>query len=277
MGEEKEMIKTTILALTILAAALPASAQTIRRGEEKSLACDRNSFNQNRLVTTCEMREQTIAYGGRVAIDPGQNGGVTVKAWDNANVLVRSKVESAGIDEGSAKIVGAQIQVNTSGGTINASGPESNKDRNWSVSFEVFVPRRADLNLKTYNGGISITGVEGNIQFHAMNGGVNLKHVGGEVVGDTTNGGLNIELAGDRWTGNKLDARTTNGGINITMPERYSAHFETATVNGRLNLDFPMTVRGELGRKLTTEIGSGGPTIHVETTNGGVNVKRAAI
>jgi DUF4097 and DUF4098 domain-containing protein YvlB len=270
-------MKKTILALTILAAALPASAQTIRRGEEKSLGCDRNGFNQGRLVSTCEMREQTIAYGGRLSVDPGQNGGVTVKAWDNANVMVRSKVESAGIDEGSAKIVGAQIQVNTSGGAINAIGPESSKDRNWSVSFEVFVPRHADLNLKTYNGGISITGVQGNIQFHAMNGGVSLKQVGGDVEGDTMNGGLNIDLAGDRWVGNKLNAKTTNGGVNITMPERYSAHFETATVNGRLNVDFPMTVQGEIGRKLTTEIGSGGPTIHVETTNGGVNVKRAAI
>jgi hypothetical protein len=61
------------------------------------------------------------------------------------------------------------------------------------------------------------------------------------------------------------------------MPERYSANFETGTVNGGLNVDFPMTVRGELGKRLSTVLGSGGPTIHVETTNGGVNVRRAAI
>lgn len=264
-------MKTTILACAILSCSLPAMAQ------QKSLSCDRNSFNQNKLVTTCEMREQNAAYGGRLSVDPGQNGGVTVKAWDGSGVLVRSKVEAAGIDEGAAKIVASQINVNTSGGAVNVMGPATDNTKNWSVSFEIFVPRRADLNIKTYNGGIAITGVHGNIQFDAMNGGVSLKGLGGDVEGKTMNGGLNVDLAGDRWDGTKLDARTTNGGVNLTMPERYSAHFETATVNGRLNVDMPMTVRGEIGRKLTTELGAGGPTIHVETTNGGVNVKRAAL
>jgi DUF4097 and DUF4098 domain-containing protein YvlB len=277
------MTKLSIVALTILACVAPASAQNTvqntvtRRSEDRGMTCDRNGSNWNKLVSTCEIREQTIAFPGRLSVDPGMNGGVTVRGWDNASVLVRSKVEAAGTDEGAAKIVGSQVQVNNSGGSLSATGPETSNERNWSVSFEIFVPRRADLNLKTYNGGISITGVEGNIQFHAMNGGVNLRQLGGDVEGDTMNGGLNIDLHGDRWNGNKLSAKTTNGGVNITMPERYSAHFETATVNGRLNLDIPMTVRGEIGRRLSTEIGSGGPTIHIETTNGGVNVKRAAL
>ncbi|HLW77309.1 MAG TPA: DUF4097 family beta strand repeat-containing protein [Bryobacteraceae bacterium] len=256
--------------LAILALTIPAMAQ------QKSLSCDRNGFNQNRLVTHCEMREQTIAYPGRISVDPGTNGGISVKGWDGGGVLVRSKVESAGVDDGAARIVGSQIQINTSGGVVNATGPDLNGDQNWSVSFEIFVPRQADLNLKANNGGITITGVNGNIQFHTMNGGVTLKELAGDVEGDTMNGGLNITLAGDRWNGNKLDARTTNGGINISMPQQYSAHFETGTVNGHLNLDFPMTVHGEIGRHLVTEIGSGGATIHVETTNGGVNVRRSS-
>ena len=53
--------------------------------------------------------------------------------------------------------------------------------------------------------------------------------------------------------------------------------FETGTVNGQLNVAFPMTVHGEIGRRLSTDIGSGGPTIHVETTNGGVNIKKASM
>ncbi len=262
-------MKITLAALAILSCSIPAVAQ------QGSLNCDRNGFNQNRLVTHCEMREQTISYPGRLTVDPGMNGGVSVKGWDGGGVLVRSKVESTGVDDGAARIVGSQIQVNTSGGVVNAIGPEMENNQNWSVSFEIFVPRQADLNIKANNGGISISGVQGNIQFHTMNGGVSLKQIVGDVEGDTMNGGLSIELSGNRWNGNKLDAKTINGGVNITMPQNYSAHFETATVNGRLSLDFPVTVRGEIGHRLTTEIGSGGPTIHVETTNGGVNVKHS--
>lgn len=258
------------IALTILIAVLPAVAQN------KTLNCE-NHGNQSGRVTHCEMREQSVAFAGRLSVDGGSNGGVTVKGWDNAGVLVRAKVEASAADAGAAAGVGAQVRVDVSAGQVSASGPAQSNDQGWSVSYEIFVPRRGDLNLKANNGGIHISDVAGNIQFETKNGGVTLSRLAGDVEGKTTNGGVNVELAGARWDGAKLDARTTNGGVNISMPENYSAHFETATVNGHLNLDFPMTVHGEIGRQLVTDVGSGGATIHVETTNGGVNVKRAAM
>jgi DUF4097 and DUF4098 domain-containing protein YvlB len=257
--------------LWITLAATTVFAQT------KSLSCDNNNNRNDRLVSSCEMREQTIAYGGRLTVDGGVNGGVSVKGWDNAQVLVRSKVETSAPDEASAKSLASQVHVDWSAGQLKASGPEMDKNQNWAVSYEVFVPRNADLSLKTHNGGISIADVRGSIQFDALNGGVNLKNLGGDVEGKTMNGGLNVTLSGNRWDGTKLDARTTNGGVNVNMPQNYSAHFETATVNGHLNHDLPMTVRGnisDIGKKLSTDIGGGGPTVHVETTNGGVNVKK---
>jgi hypothetical protein len=260
-------VKTITL---ILIAALPAIAQ------EKKLNCE-NRGNQSGRVTHCEMREQSVAFAGRLSVDAGTNGGVSVKGWDSAGVLVRARVEAQAGEEGAAAALGAQVRVDVSAGQVSASGPAQSHDANWTVSYEIFVPRRGDLNLKANNGGINISDVSGNIQFQTMNGGVTLKRLAGDVEGTTTNGGLIVELAGARWDGAKLDARTTNGGVNISMPENYSAHFETATVNGHLNLDFPMTVHGEIGRRLATDVGSGGATIHVETTNGGVNVKRAAM
>jgi len=257
--------------LLITFAAVTAFAQT------KSLACEQTSRHEPHQVNLCEMREQTIAYGGKLAVDGGQNGGVSIKGWDGAGVLVRSKVDAWGPDEGSAQSVMSQVHVDFSAGQLKASGPENVRNQWFSVSYEVFVPRNADLSLKTHNGGISIADVRGTIQFDALNGGVNLKNLGGDVEGATKNGGLNITLAGNRWDGTKLDARTTNGGVNVNMPTSYNAHFETATVNGHLNANFDMTVHGnlsELSKKMSTDIGSGGPTIHVETINGGVNVKK---
>jgi DUF4097 and DUF4098 domain-containing protein YvlB len=256
--------------LFIALAAATAFAQT------RSLECDSNN-NHNRLATSCEMREQTIAYGGRLNVDGGTNGGVSIKGWDSSSVLIRSKVETYGIDDATAKSLASQVHVNWSAGQISATGPEMSHDQSWAVSYEVFVPRNADLSLKTHNGGISIADVRGNIQFDALNGGVNLKNLAGDVEGKTQNGGLNITLTGARWDGAKLDARTTNGGINLSMPQNYSAHFETGTVNGHLNANFDMTVHGnisDLSKRLSTDLGSGGPTVHVETTNGGVNIKK---
>lgn len=256
-----------------LLAALPAAAQR-GQGQEKSLNCNDRNFNQNRMVTHCEMREQTLGFAGRMTIDPGTNGGVSIKGWDRGDVLIRAKVEAAGDDEMAAKAVASQIHLNLSAGQVTTMGPEQGRHQNWSVSYEIFTPKNGDISVKTYNGGISISDVRGHIQFDAMNGGVSLKRLAGDVEGHTMNGGLNIELIGDRWDGAKLDARTTNGGVNVTMPERYSAQLETATVNGNMNIDMPMVVRGEIGKRLSTTLGSGGPLVHIETTNGGVNIKR---
>lgn len=243
-------------------------------GQTKTLTCDHHG-NYGNLVHSCEIREQTVAFSGRLNVDGGTNGGVSIKGWDSASVLVRARVDTSAIDDASAKALASQIRVDTSAGQVRASGPETSQDRNWSVSYEIFVPRQADLALKTHNGAVNIADVRGNIQFEVMNGGVNLKRLGGDVEGTTTNGGLNIELAGTRWDGAKLDVRTTNGGVNVSMPENYSAHFESETVNGHVNSAFPITVRGNISSKrLSTDIGSGGPTIHVETTNGGVTLKK---
>jgi len=241
--------------------------------QTKSLSCDNGGWGGK--AHSCEIREQTVGFAGRLNVDGGTNGGISVKGWDGAGVLVRSRVDTQAADDASAKALASQVRVDTSAGQVHATGPSSANDENWSVSYEVFVPRNADLTLKTHNGGLSIADVKGNIQFDVLNGGVNLRRLGGDVEGKTVNGGLNIELAGTRWDGAKLDARTNNGGINIAMPENYSAHFETATVNGHVNANYPLTVHGNIGgKRLTADLGSGGPTVHVETTNGGVNLRK---
>ena len=139
------------------------------------------------------------------------------------------------------------------------------------------MPQRSNVSLKTMNGGISITDVTGRLEFKALNGGVHLSRVGGTVRGATTNGGLNVELSGVRWEGEALDVSTTNGGVSMSIPENYSAHLETATVNGRLHVDFPVTVQGEITRELAVNLGSGGATVRATTTNGGVSIRRKSL
>jgi len=86
---------------------------------------------------------------------------------------------------------------------------------------------------------------------------------------------LVVELDGSRWDGEELDVRTTNGGIVMSVPDNYSAHLETGTVNGHLSIDFPVTVQGRITRELAVNLGSGGATVRAMTTNGGVRIKRA--
>lgn len=266
--------RSAFVAALVTIAGVSVLAQNSKGG---SLNCRDNNWYNNKLVGNCEVREQTLApTGGTIIIDGRQNGGVSVKGWDQNQILLRARVQTGAPTAEEAAGLASQVRIETGGGKIFASGPESRENYHWNVSFEVFVPRRTDLSLETHNGGISIAEVNGRIEFNATNGGVVLKKVGGTVRGSTTNGGLVVELGGDRWDGETLDVSTTNGGVTMSVPENYSAHLETGTVNGSISVDFPVTVQGRITKELALNLGAGGATVKAMTTNGGVRIRRVS-
>ncbi len=88
---------------------------------------------------------------------------------------------------------------------------------------------------------------------------------------ETHNGGITISDVRGRI---RFDA--LNGGVTVSIPRNYSAQLETRTVNGGINVNFPVTVQGRIGRSLDVRLGEGGRTVRAVTTNGGVNIVRGA-
>ncbi len=221
----------------------------------------------------CEVREFTLSASGSLRVNARPNGGIDVEAWDRNEVLVQAKVVGRAESEERARAIASQVEIERDA-TVRADGPDTRRREGWSVSYRIFVPREYDLDLTSMNGGIGVEGVRGQLELETTNGGLHLGDVGDDVRGRTTNGGLHIQLSGSRWQGEGLDARTTNGGVNLVVPEGYSAHLEAATTNGGFSVDFPITVSGRIGRRLSADLGSGGAPVRVVTTNGGVRVTR---
>ena len=244
-----------------------------RGKEERGLSCNDNRGGDR--GSHCVIKEQTVAAtGGTITVDGRMNGGVTVRGWDRNEIFVRSKIQTWADTDDVAQALAGQVRIETGGANIHAEGPETRDRLGWSVSFEVYSPRNSNLSLKAHNGGIGVSDVRGQIEFDTMNGGVSLRRLAGDVKGQTMNGGLAIDLAGAGWDGKGMDVRTTNGGVTLSIPENYSAHLETGTVNGGLKTDFPITLQGEVKRELSFDLGGGGQTIRAMTTNGGVSIKR---
>lgn len=271
----KKLLSRSVLIVTIICVgSVLAFSQKEKNKEKDSLACNDN-WSSDRLVGHCEIKEQTLAApNDTLDVDGRANGGISIKGWERNEILMRARIQTAARSEAEAKELVGQIRIETTGSKIFASGPDNTKDHWWSVSYEIFVPHRSNLSLKSNNGGIAISDVNGQLEFTARNGGVSLRRIGGTVKGGTTNGGVAVELSGARWEGEALDVSTTNGGVSISIPENYSAHVETGTVNGRLSSDFPT---GEVrdSRELAFNLGGGGATIRARTTNGGVRIHRA--
>jgi len=245
-----------------------------QRHKSHSLSCD-DQWSDSNKAQHCEMREATIAApAGVLSVDGQRNGGISIKGSDRSDVLIRARVQTRADTDADAQAMATQIRVETGGSRVYASGPETRGDRNWSVSYEIFVPHQSDLSLTAHNGGIAVADVRGKINFNTMNGGVSLSRLAGSVHGQTTNGGVNVDLEGGTWDGDALDVSTTNGGVSLHMPENYSAHLETGTTNGGMNIGFPITVQGKITKQLSLDLGSGGPLVRVTTVNGGISIGR---
>lgn len=264
-------LATTVTAVT-LAAAIPAGQR--RPAESSDWCTDRNNSDDREVFS--EIRDFVVpASGATLAVDASPNGGIKVEGQARPDVQVQACVSATAATDAQARALAQRVEVTATAERVSASGPTGLARReSWHVSYRLAVPNRTSLSLRSTNGGIAITDVEGQIEFRTVNGGVSLARLGGDVRGSTSNGGVDVELDGSTWNGSGLEVQTENGGVRMTVPASYSARLETGTVNGRMNVDFPVTVQGRIGRNLETQLGAGGPLIKVRTSNGGVHIRQ---
>jgi DUF4097 and DUF4098 domain-containing protein YvlB len=265
-------ISLTTLTIAVLGLPYTLSGQGDDRAQRWLQNCQ-NNWDHDR-ANFCELRNFTLRPQSKLSIDGRMNGGVSFHGWDRNEVRVIALIQANASDDNQAAALAKQITVSTEGGRIRADGPVVQGRSWWSVSYEIYVPRHSNLEAVTQNGGVSAESVEGDLDLHAVNGGIRVEDVAGDVRGETTNGGVSATLSGSSWRGRGLDLRTMNGGVSLTIPRAYNARLETGTTNGGMNIDFPITVHGMIGKRIQTQLGSGGPVVRVVTTNGGVRVRQ---
>ena len=266
-------------AIVLLGVSLPHShhhvhaAAAAQAGNWKNADCENNGNHWGE-AHVCQMRRTTFALAsGRMSVET-VNGGIETLGEDRSDVALEARVTAWAPSESAANDVLSQVVIDTNDGEVRDHGPHQHflNRTGYAVDYHLHVPRHLAAELHTMNGGIDLTRVDGSLHFETTNGGVTLDHVSGDVQGHTVNGGLNVSLDGDHWQGDGLRADTTNGGISLRVPEHYNAHLETGTVNGGINVDFPVTVQGTIKNHLNTDLGSGGTTVHVQTVNGGITI-----
>jgi len=261
----------TLSTVAALALASTVGAAEVRVVEDDAW-CRQDGWNDR--PRYCEVREATLPAGSLLTVDSRPNGGIQVQGGDGNAVRLRVKIVANAASEAEAKDVVNEVRLEL-GDTVRAVRPGRSDARSWSASYRLEVPRGSRLKLQADNGGLSLDRFDGQAELHTVNGGLHLDQVGGHVQGETVNGGIHVVLSGTQWQGEGLDLHTTNGGLDLAIPAGYNARLETGTVNGGVRSDVPLPKRGRYtGGHIETELGSGGPLIRVETTNGGLRVQR---
>lgn len=280
---QKPMAKTALLALVgLVSAGMAAQAVTLKE-----------RFQQTYPLQT----------GGTVSLD-NVNGGVTVEAWDRAEVQVVADKEVKADDGDVAKkaMQQIQIQVGKSAGKLDIVTKLPKRDNglfewmagknvNMNVKYQVKVPRNVVLDLETVNGGVrlvgtegrasvettngalEIEGVRGNLELETTNGSISVARSAGAVEAETTNGSIEVELS-EVPDGSDLSFETTNGGVTVRLPKDIRVSLDAATSNGRVTSDFDVEgADSKSRRRLAGDINGGGGKLRVRSTNGGVTIE----
>ena len=234
-----------------------------------------HGWNSDERFRDCEVRRVAIAAPtGHVSIDAGQNGGISVVGGASDSMIVIAKIATTANSSDDAIAIAREIRIEVTPTGVRANGPETEGRRNWSVSFDVVLPRGADISATTRNGGVYLQGLNGKVEARAVNGPVSVYDMAGDVSGRTQNGPISAELRGTKWEGAGLDLQTQNGPVMLGIASGYNAHVVTGTVNGPMQIGFPVTVQGQVTKRFDFNLGSGGPTVRAVTTNGPVVLRR---
>ena len=223
-----------------------------------------------------ETFDQTYAmdHGGRVGLE-NINGDVTIEVWDEAEVRVYA-VKSASSPE---RMEALRIDVDASarGIFVDTHYPNSrdlsDHDRHGrsEVEYTLTVPRFATIDgVDLVNGDLLIDGVEGDVEADTVNGEIVVRGATGEVELETVNGGIELEV--DSGLSKKVSLSSVNGTIEVFLSG--SAEVRAETVNGNIHNDFGIEVKkGKyVGSSMNGSVGSGGPSVDLETVNGGIRV-----
>lgn len=154
------------------------------------------------------------------------------------------------------------------------------------MDFQVQVPQRIAVSLKTVNGGhIQVKDVSGNYSVHNVNGGIVMENVSGSGTARTVNGSVKVVFRENPRENSNF--ASINGSIDLYFVRNLSADFRFKTMNGDIFTDFPMTslpARASQGERRDGKfvfrsdrftggrVGSGGPEIKAENLNGSIRV-----
>src|SRR5260370_12382985 len=94
------------------------------------------------------------------------------------------------------------VSVYVRNGEIAASGPDVDSSNVWWVHMILRVPRRANLELASANGGIAVRNMLGHVTARATNGGISLASCAGQNRLMTGSGGVSPDPSSRRTQGN---------------------------------------------------------------------------
>lgn len=279
------------LALTLMAAAIvlaPLTAATtvpsrslIATSQDHSLVetDDCAHFHTSNVTSLpsaahAEERRDIQLEGSRpLRVRAANEGGVSVRGWDRPFARVTICKSAMALTDAQAKSALSKISVAVSRDEIMATGPVADQTQTWWVHMILQVPKTANLDVSSANGGIAIRNMSGRVIASATNGGISLASCAGESDLKTSNGGISL----DKISGS-VRAVTQNGPISLKVRDAPLTSLEASTEEqGEILCNLKGCADGlgnwTLNRK-HLRIGSAAPQIRLTSYNADIMIEQ---
>lgn len=279
-------MRTHALALAALFAATtlagPVERQIIGAEQDHSLETESGDCESFFKTTFTSFRAQIHDQGQReipldgiaqLRVIAGAEGGVSVRGWNKSHARLVFCRYAVAHDRPRALRLLQSLDISHDDGEIAAFGPPNDETRAWWVNMILYVPRRANVDVRATNGGVAIRNMNGTVTAYSSSGGVSVAQSTGRYRINTDSGGITL----DRVTGD-IEAVSREGAIALKVPPAELPNLEARTAAAG---HIACTARGcEVGRwganRQLLRIGGGLPDIRLTTTGAAITIAPAS-
>jgi DUF4097 and DUF4098 domain-containing protein YvlB len=163
---------------------------------------------------------------------------------------------------------------------------------NRSLKIEVSAPENAKLNVRTGDGSVRISNVQGEVRVNTGDGGIDADGVAGVFEASTGDGHIRVagrfdslylhtgdgSVEADTAAGSKVAGRwqleTGDGHVTLNVPKDLAADLEAKTGDGHISVDMPLTLTaGKVEEHhIRGRLNGGGQPISIKTGDGGIKI-----
>ena len=229
----KRLLPTTFALLAALVLASPAAAQRDTETIDRTLPMPAGGT----------LRLKT--FSGRVKITGGSGDELVVHA-----------VRRATRD----RLADIKLEITTSGSTIEVDANhrlvERRNDNVVETDFEITVPARTRLDIKTFSAPVTVIGVNANQNINGFSS--------------------SVTIESNEWgDGNDIDVNTFSGDVHLRLPASARGNIDFNSFSGRFESDLPVTLNSSSRRNFRGTLNGGGNgDFRLKTFSGDVSIRR---
>ncbi len=204
------------------------------------------------------------------------------------------------------QLSGFNLQEGGSGSGVNFSLKEKSH-MGWHTDWhgperksEVVVetPAEVSLDARTSDGGLTVSGLRGEMKLQASDGGMKVRECSGTLEARSSDGGMDVAgaftaihlhssdggIKADLSKGGNLSAESrvesSDGGVSLVLPKNFAAEFDIHTSDGGLVSNLPILMdgynsKGGSGHNVHGKMNGGGALLTIHTSDGGVQLSTA--